>query len=166
MNVILVISVLSVLCTNVVLAESASESRIVGGGLATEFQFPWQALIFANRPQEPIRYFGGSLISQNFVLTVAHFVLGADDTEIRFGSIDFNTPLISMKSRTFFVHPNFDPVTFAFNIAIIQLPQNVPNSNNHRPIRLLARSQQNDQFINGNAQISGFGVLSDGIRNN
>lgn len=163
MNTILVISVLGVLSTNVVLAKNAPEDRIVNGDFAVDFQFPWQAMIFINRPLEPIRYIGGSLISQNFVLTVAHFVSGADSAQIQMGSTSFSTPLISMESRNFFIHPNFDSVTFAFNIALIQLPQNVPNSNSHRPIRLLGRSQQNDQFVNANAQISGFGVLSDGI---
>lgn len=159
----LTISAIFVLVIGTKVNAFPSENRIVDGSIASEFQFPWHVLLFVDRPSEPIRYSGGSLISQNFVLTVAHYIKGAQIAQIQMGSINFSTPLISMESTTFFVHPDFNPITYASDIGLIQLPTNVQYSNNHRPIRLLGRSLVDVNSLYGKiCDVSGFGVIREG----
>lgn len=155
---------ISVFIAHVICAASAfpADSRIINGDLASETQFPWHASVHATYSNAPPRYFGGSLISQNFVLTIAHFVSGAQSVQVQMGSIAFSRPIISMQSRTFFIHPHFNATNYAFDVALIQLPFNVQFNNNYRPIRLPARWQSNDQFVGANALVSGFGVTSPG----
>lgn len=160
MNLLLVTSVI---CIFAISATSAfPESRIVNGGLANPSQFPWHASIHAVHSNAPERYFGGSLISQNFVFTIAHFMIGAQNAKIQLGSVEFSRPLISVESKTYFIHPNFDANTFAFDVAMIKLPYNLQYTGSCQPIRLPSRWQSNDQFVGANALISGFGVTSPG----
>lgn len=136
------------------------QSRIVNGELASDFQFPWHASIRAVRGAEPIRYFGGSLISQNFVLTVGRYINKADISQVTMGSTTYWKPSITIDSNVFFIHPNFNPISLIFDIGLIKLPYNVPYSNNVKPIRLPARTQQYNTFENANALVSGFGVTA------
>lgn len=152
-------AVLSIVCAT---SSAFPDSRIINGDLARDTQFPWHTSVHATHLNAPIRYFGGSIISQNYVLTIAHFLSGAQKAQVEIGSVLFSRPSLSMESRTFFIHPNFDETTYAFDAALIQLPFSLQFNNNFRPIRLPSRWQANDQFIGANALVSGFGVTSPG----
>lgn len=155
--------VTSVMCIFAISATSAfPDSRIISGDLARGSQFPWHASITAVYASAPQRYFGGSLISQNFVLTIGHFMVGAQNTNIKLGSVEFSRPLISVESKTYFIHPNFNANTFSFDVALIKLPYNLQYTVNCQPITLPARAQSSNQFVGANAIISGFGVTSPG----
>lgn len=62
------------------LPESTLEPLIVGGGLASPGEFPWQvALVTASEPNPYAGQFcGGSLISSGWVLTAAHCVVNSN----------------------------------------------------------------------------------------
>lgn len=49
---------------------------IVGGSIATEFQFPYQAALIIDFGTRGQYFCGGSIILPNFILTAAHCVYG------------------------------------------------------------------------------------------
>lgn len=60
------------------------------------------------------------------------------------------------------IHPNYNPNTFANDIALLRLPLNITyNQNTISTIRLPALSQQNNAFVNSTANLSGFGRTTD-----
>jgi len=52
------------------------DSRIVGGSVTVPNEFPWQAFLIAYLPSGGANYCGGSLISNQWVLTAAHCLQG------------------------------------------------------------------------------------------
>lgn len=163
MNYNLVISVIAVFSIGVI--NAFPDARIVNGELVAETQFPWHTSIHVNRQHTTTAYIGGSIISPNFILTTAKFLSGAQSATVQMGSTAFSTPLVTVESQKFFIHPNYNPVTSAYDIALIQLPYNLQFNNYIQPIRLPTRSQSSNKFAGANGLISGFGVTSDGKNN-
>ena len=63
-------------------AKAQSEGKIVGGVEATPNQWPWQVALFV----DDAWFCGGSLISENWVLTAAHCVDGASYFDVQAGA--------------------------------------------------------------------------------
>uniref|UniRef100_T1KRU4 Peptidase S1 domain-containing protein n=1 Tax=Tetranychus urticae TaxID=32264 RepID=T1KRU4_TETUR len=102
--------------------------RIVGGRIALDGEFPWQVSI---RRQSPIRgdfvhICGGSIISDQWVLTAAHCVKGVYESNFLVvanasklsDSIERN---LSHRISKIIVHPNYDEETNANDISLIKL---------------------------------------------
>lgn len=160
MNYNLVISVIAVFSIGAI--NAFPNARIINGELVAETQFPWHTSIHVIRQNAISAYIGGSVISPNFVLTTANPIRGAQSATVQMGSTSFSSPLVTVQSQTFFIHPNYNPVTSAFDIALIQLPYSLQFNNYIQPIRLPTRSQSNKNFVGTNGLISGFGVTSNG----
>lgn len=102
-----------------------SMDKIVGGEEATENQWPWQVALFV----DDAWFCGGSLISENYVLTAAHCVDGASYFDIMAGAHNVRESSEphrqEITSYNGFTHPNWDYNTLANDIALIELPSPV-----------------------------------------
>merc|ERR1712234_46188 len=81
-----------------------SKDRIVGGFEAEPNQWPWQVALFVDNAW----FCGGSLISENYVLTAAHCVDGASYYDIMAGAHN--------------VRESSEPNSLSNDIALIELP--------------------------------------------
>ncbi|KAF4525417.1 hypothetical protein B566_EDAN004160 [Ephemera danica] len=134
--------------------------RIIGGSTASEFQFPWIAFIKMDS-----KYMcGGTLISPRHVLIPASQAEGTSTFEILIFNGDFknaNGENANFKSKTKIIHPDFNPKTFANDIAIIELPSAVNITEKIQPIRLPAQSQTNKDFAGMEAIVAGWGIVTE-----
>merc|ERR1712193_423167 len=99
-----------------------SKDRIVGGFEAEPNQWPWQVALFVDNAW----FCGGSLISENYVLTAAHCVDGASYYDIMAGAHNVREPSednrVEITSFNGWYHPQWDPNTLSNDIALIELP--------------------------------------------
>merc|ERR1712076_292620 len=98
------------------------EGRIVGGVEATEHAWPWQVALFI----DDAWFCGGSIISENYVLTAAHCADGASYFDIMAGAHNVRASSephrVEITSYNGWTHPNWDHNTLANDIALIELP--------------------------------------------
>merc|ERR1711963_1303254 len=102
-----------------------SKDRIVGGFEAEPNQWPWQVALFVDNAW----FCGGSLISENYVLTAAHCVDGASYYDIMAGAHNVRESSepnrVEITSFNGWYHPQWDPNTLSNDIALIELPSPV-----------------------------------------
>merc|ERR1719295_151620 len=136
--------------------------QIVGGEEATAHSFPWMAALFVDG-----KYFcGGSLISEEWVLTAAHCVDG-EATEVRVLLGAHNIRIGSEAGRTerttmmFFTHPEYDASLLQNDIALVHLGDPVEFSNSIRPVCLPTHSDAGDSLAGLEVLASGWGRPKD-----
>ncbi|XP_068231254.1 transmembrane protease serine 9-like [Palaemon carinicauda] len=141
-------------------------TRIVGGEPTTVHEYPWQvALTTSSRP-----FCGGSIISNQWILTAAHCVIGkrpADFTVI-IGEHNWNTATETSATErrqlsNIIVHPRYSSTTLDNDIALLKLstPINFPTSNKIAPVCL---PDPGNAYADINAIITGWGTTSSGGR--
>lgn len=141
------------------------DTRIVSGTEATPGEFPWMAhLTIVRKGRE--RECGGSLISQNWILTAAHCVDRADSVTVVLGAHNLSAVSepyrISLKSTEFHIHPKYSSETFPDDIGLIKLPLSITLSARIRPVVLADLG--NRDHVNNTVVISGWGYYSDAIQ--
>lgn len=147
-----------------------TQGRVFGGQPAAEGAWPWQvALLLANElSDDPASQFdshfcGGSLISETWVLTAAHCVVG-DNGPMEADAIvvlEGGTLLIEGVRRTvtkIVVHPEYDPVTISNDIAVVELAPATQRSG-AQPVELTRAADEADQQV---AVVTGWGMMEDG----
>merc|ERR1711892_549653 len=96
--------------------------RIVGGIEAEENQWPWQVALFI----DDAWFCGGSLISENYVLTAAHCVDGASYFDVMAGAHnvrDASEPhRVEVTSFNGWTHPQWNTQDLSNDLALIELP--------------------------------------------
>ncbi|XP_022904433.2 trypsin delta-like [Onthophagus taurus] len=134
------------------------DGRIVGGRDAYIEEFPYQVslLWFGSH------ICGGSLISQNFVVTAAHCTDGATASQfsIRVGSSIRNSGGSTYTVSQVHQHPQYDEDTIDFDISVLRISNNVALGS---AVGLIGLPTQ-DQPINAgdDATVTGWGTLTEG----
>lgn len=77
------------------------------------------------------------------------------------GSNILAQPQISMVAQSRIIHPNYNPQTYANDLALLRLPLNLTSTPQVQWIRLPTISQTTNQFVNANATLSGYGRVTD-----
>lgn len=121
---VIVLLALSAMAAFGAAAQAASDdvgARIVGGTTAPAGAWPSFAQLTV-RMGGSYNLCGGSLITPTVVLTAAHCVNGATvaSSNARIGTTTINTGTPIAWSRAA-MHPNFDPVTLDYDIALVEL---------------------------------------------
>ncbi|XP_047486378.1 chymotrypsin BI-like [Penaeus chinensis] len=109
--------------------------RIVGGVEATPHSWPHQAALFI----DDMYFCGGSLISNEWVLTAAHCMDGAGFVEVVLGAHNIReneASQVSIVSTDFFTHENWNSWLLTNDIALIKLPSPVSTNSNIKTVRL------------------------------
>lgn len=144
------------------------DGRIVGGYFATPGQFPYQIVMIANFP-EGGALCGGSVLSQNFILTAAHCVDQASGGTIILGAhdrTDANEPgqvRIPFTADGVYYHESWDPSLIRYDIATVRMSTPVQFSDRIQPVTLPKWSDLENDFSGVTGTVSGFGRFSDDI---
>ncbi|XP_063233624.1 transmembrane protease serine 9-like [Bacillus rossius redtenbacheri] len=135
------------------------EERIIAGSPATQGQIPWQALLILGGTG----LCGGSLISNQIVLTAAHCVQGVASFQITLGSTSrqfAQAGTVSQATRLVLVHAAYNPRMLANDIALLRLPAGVAFTNFINAVRLPRWAQASNSFAGAAARVSGFGRIN------
>lgn len=109
--------------------------RIVGGQEATPHAWPHQVALFIDNT-----YFcGGSLISNQWVLTAAHCTDGAKSIEVVMGAHNIRleeASQVTLVSSNYIVHEGWNPSTLSNDVSVIKLPSAVTFNANINKVAL------------------------------
>ncbi|XP_059548171.1 prostasin isoform X1 [Myotis daubentonii] len=141
----------------------ASQARITGGNSATPGQWPWQVSILF----DGIHVCGGSLVSEQWVLSAAHCFPREhhkDDYEVKLGAhqLDSYTPAAEVRTvEKVISHPSYRHEGSQGDIALLRLSSPITFSRYIRPICLPAA---NASFPNGlQCTVTGWGHVAPSV---
>ncbi|KAK7086856.1 Suppressor of tumorigenicity 14 protein, partial [Halocaridina rubra] len=101
--------------------------RIVGGSEATFGEWPWQVSLRQWRSVTFLHKCGAALLNNNWAITAAHCVEKSQPEELllRLGEFDLERsnepyPFVERKVQIVATHPQFDPRTFEYDLALLR----------------------------------------------
>ncbi|XP_058067244.1 collagenase-like [Anopheles bellator] len=145
------------------LAQAAPGVRVVNGETAELGQFPYQVRLTLNLPFGKRAVCGGSLLSDEWVLTAAHCLQGVESVEVHLGAVDFNDNTddgrLVLVSESFFHHDRYNPIFVVNDVGLVRLPEKVPFSERVQPVR---RATGQEDFAGRLAVLSGWGLQENG----
>lgn len=146
-------------------AQDHPEPRIVGGVEAPVGAYPWMTAIVVNNLSPANGQFcGGSLINREWVMTAAHCVTtgttvdnpSADDIVVDIHRLSDNNG-IRRNLQQIIVHPQWDPPTYDYDIALLHLEQPVDSV----PVVSLVQPSDAPLFEPGDiARVMGWGATA------
>ena len=139
--------------------------RIVGGGVATEHEFPWQ--IWLHPTSYNGVYCGASLINSSWALTAAHCVAGETAStlvvELGMHNIQGSNPFRQTKTLSqIIVHPQYNSNTQDYDMALLHFTTPATINSAVAPITLAASTDTALYAAGVNAIVSGWGTTSSG----
>uniref|UniRef100_A0A182JG28 Peptidase S1 domain-containing protein n=1 Tax=Anopheles atroparvus TaxID=41427 RepID=A0A182JG28_ANOAO len=145
--------------------------RITNGQVATPGQFPYQIALLSNFPTGT-GLCGGSVLTNNYILTAAHCVVSGATTLALSGTAimgaqnrNVNEPeqqRIGFTTAGIIPHPQYSPTNIRNDIAVVRLSSPITFTPRIQPARLPARSDTR-QFGGMMGTVSGFGRTSDAL---
>merc|ERR1712158_222821 len=137
------------------------EDRIVGGHEAAHHEWPWQVALFI----DDAWFCGGSLISDEWVMTAAHCADGAGYFDVMAGAHNVRASsephrieITSFEGQT---HPEWDSNSLYADIALVHLPEKVAFSEYIRPSCLPPASDANEEYVGQLTTPVGWGKNAD-----
>merc|ERR1711971_1414476 len=102
------------------------EDRIVGGFEAAHHEWPWQVALFS----DDAWFCGGSIISENYVLTAAHCADGASYFDVMAGAHNVRESSepnrVEVTSYEGWTHPMWNSNDLSGDLALVELPSPLP----------------------------------------
>lgn len=134
--------------------------HIVGGSEANPHQFPWQVGIF----MDDSYFCGGSIISDEYILTAGHCADGFSKFDIVIGAHAIRDPSEEGHLETValdaFVHPQYDAANIKNDVAIMKVSP-ITFNEFASPICLPERADVGETLVGEVMTISGWGRESD-----
>jgi len=135
--------------------------KIVGGEEATPHQYPWMAALFIDDKW----FCGGSLISDEWVMTAGHCADGASSVNVMLGAHNVRETVedgrLEIASNEIFTHENYNGLSIRNDIGLVHLPEPVEFTDWIRPFCLPSYSEWNSTWYHLDMQISGWGKPTD-----
>uniref|UniRef100_A0A1I8NVH0 Phenoloxidase-activating factor 2 n=1 Tax=Stomoxys calcitrans TaxID=35570 RepID=A0A1I8NVH0_STOCA len=141
------------------------QERIVGGTNASPNEFPWIAVIFKSGKQ----FCGGSLITNNHILTAAHCVARMTSWDVAALTVhlgdynirtDYEVQHVARRVKRLVRHKGFDFSTLHNDIAILTLSDPVKFTKEIQPVCLpTSPAQQRSSYSGHLATVAGWGSL-------
>ncbi|XP_055610864.1 brachyurin-like [Uranotaenia lowii] len=143
------------------LKSTLDDSRIVNGVPAQPNQFPYQVVMIIYMANGAALC-GGSILSNQWILTAGHCVEGAKRFLIILGTtklFDRSDPSrVEINATEFIRHEKYNPNTIVNDIAVIKLPSPITFTDSIKPVSI----QRKSTIIAGKkAIVSGFGITKD-----
>uniref|UniRef100_A0A6P4FET7 Serine proteinase stubble n=1 Tax=Drosophila rhopaloa TaxID=1041015 RepID=A0A6P4FET7_DRORH len=139
------------------------EPRIVGGANAAFGRWPWQISLRQWRTSTYLHKCGAALLNENWAITAAHCVdnVPPSDLLLRLGEYDLaeeEEPYGYQERRVQIVasHPQFDPRTFEYDLALLRFYEPVVFQPNIIPVCV---PDNDENFIGQTAFVTGWGRL-------
>ncbi|XP_013117819.1 trypsin-1 [Stomoxys calcitrans] len=137
---------------------SCDDTRIIGGEFASAGQFPYQVSL----QMKGRHHCGGSLISENFIVTAAHCTIGQNPANMKV--VVGTTDLLSGEGKTynvaqFIMHPQYNSQTQDYDLSLIKLAS--PVTLGSSKINKIELADKDTNFAADTmATISGFGAIN------
>lgn len=133
--------------------------KVVGGGLASPGDDPWQVALLA---PNLVQFCGGSLIAPGWVLTAAHCVdrgTTPEQLSVLTGTTDLGVNGAPSRVLGIAVHELWETSTHDFDIAVLRIEGNHAGM----PIRLMTADEEARLLIDGTSlRTTGWGATSEG----
>lgn len=142
------------------------DDRIVGGYLAQPGQIPYQAGIYLYTANNQASICGGTLISNEWVMSAAHCTYRIVRAEVILGTVDITQrPPGSVRVWANFIrtHPNYRENSSKFDISLIRIPR-VLFTNTIRSVYIAVSN--GNSYVGQNVLVSGYGKTSDNTNTN
>lgn len=136
---------------------------IVDGFPARHLQFPYLASLKVISPFD-ISYCGGSIITNQHILTAAHCAVApVDEIHVRLGSTRLKEGGVVYKvwASNFIVHPDFGPNTLYNDIAVLKLPTTIKFTSAIQPINLPPKNVAHHSFHGMTGRVGGWGYTNE-----
>merc|ERR1739838_161768 len=147
--------------TTFVVWRTPAWTKIVGGHEAAENEWPWQVALFI----DDAWFCGGSIISDEYVMTAAHCADGASYFNILAGAHDVRADSephrVEITSYEGFTHPNWDPNTLENDIALVRLPEKIQFNDYIRPACLPPTEDESNGYVGDLTTPVGWGKNAD-----
>ncbi|TMW53599.1 hypothetical protein DOY81_001363 [Sarcophaga bullata] len=143
-------------------------NRIFGGSEASQNSFTYQVGFLLQRPKG-LYWCGGSLISNDYVLTAAHCVDMASRALVFLGAHDIKNPYepgqirMMIYHKDFIIYPTWNPRRLKDDIALVRLPKSVKYNERIQPIQLPKRDYEYRSFEDKLGIASGWGRYATGV---
>ncbi|KAB0805514.1 hypothetical protein PPYR_02484 [Photinus pyralis] len=138
-------------------------NRIVGGHSTVFASHPWQVALIKTGFLSKKLACGGALLNERWIVTAAHCVatVPPSDLLLRLGEHDLSTdsePYIHQERRVQIVaaHPQFDPRTFEYDLALLRFYEPVQFQPNIIPVCV---PNTDENFVGRTAYVTGWGRL-------
>jgi len=139
---------------------AAATPHIVGGSQAEPHQFPWQVGIF----MDDSYFCGGSIISDEYILTAAHCADGFSKFDVVIGAHEVRNPSeeghLETTTREAFVNSGWDTSDLSNDMAILKVDK-ITFNQYASPVCLPKRSEVGETFVGETMTVSGWGRESD-----
>lgn len=156
----------AVLLLTLVVAETgeklklSASSRIINGDIIKIEDAPYMVQL-RNSSDYDFTFCGGSLISQQHILTAAHCVVKPNtirDTVIVAGAERRNEEGVERTIAKVYIHPDYNRATQAFDVAILKLEK--PIEEDAKKIRVLSKLCTIPPPVGEYLQITGWGLIT------
>uniref|UniRef100_A0A3Q3VL02 Peptidase S1 domain-containing protein n=1 Tax=Mola mola TaxID=94237 RepID=A0A3Q3VL02_MOLML len=118
-------------------------SRIVGGSNATDGAWPWQASVHFSVNSQSFHICGGTLISDQWVLSAAHCILSRWTIYLgRHTQSGPNNDEVSRSVTQIIIHPDYNSTTFNNDITLMKLSSPINFTDKIKPICLASSTSQ------------------------
>jgi secreted trypsin-like serine protease len=133
--------------SNHMMQRKVAGGRIIGGAVADPGQFPYATAIYTTTSNNSTLFCTGALTNPRWIITAGQCVDGALSFTIRVGSNKLNSDdpnAITLTTQTYFLHPDYNPATFANDIGLIKLRMPLSYNDHVWSVDLLAGSELPD----------------------